>query len=64
MCKNYRCRGVMGFLDLRSIEQNIVSRLGFREAFPLRYEILRFPPAFLSSYLANISILKKFELIF
>lgn len=67
MCDNYRCRRVTGFLELRSIEQkkkNIVSRRGLREVFPLRYEILWFFPAFLSIYLANISIFLKIELIF
>lgn len=57
-------QGVMGFLDQRYVEQIIVFRSGFREVFPLRYEILWFSPAFLFNYFAKISVLKKLSLYF
>lgn len=41
--------GVIGFLDLRSIERSFVFFCGFRDVFPLRYEIPRFSPTLISN---------------
>lgn len=54
----------MGFLVQRSVERSIVFCSGFREVFPLRYEILWFSPAFLSNYFAKISAFGKLSLYF
>lgn len=51
-------------MDQRSVEQSMVFCSGFREVFPLRYEILWVSPAFLSNYFAKINVFEKLSLYF